>query len=101
MVAELQAMGASRQDIVRVFLFAGLAIGIVGTVARRRARLLACWALARFRSSTSERRLLPVEPAVRVVPADVLLVVVLDLACACSPPATRRGGRRGARRSNR
>jgi lipoprotein-releasing system permease protein len=74
-------MGASRDDVVRIFLFAGLGIGVVGTVLGAGLGLLACWALGRFRfiDIPSDVYFLSSLP-VRVEGGDVLLVVVLTLA---------------------
>ena len=77
-VGALLAMGASRQDVVRIFLFAGLGIGTVGTVFGAGLGLLACSVLARFRfiDIPSDVYFLSSLP-VRVEAGDVLLVVAL------------------------
>ena len=79
-VGALLSMGASRDDIVRIFLFAGLGIGTVGIVLGTGLGLTACWALARWRfiDIPSDVYFLPTLP-VRVEGSDVLLVVVLTL----------------------
>ena len=80
-VGALLSMGASRDDIVRIFLFAGLGIGVVGTAIGTALGLLACAALARFRfiDIPSDVYFLSSLP-VRVEAGDVALVVVLTLA---------------------
>jgi lipoprotein-releasing system permease protein len=80
-VGALLSMGASRDDIVRIFLFAGLGIGTVGTVLGAGLGLLACWALGRWRfiDIPSDVYFLSSLP-VRVEAGDVLLVIVLTLA---------------------
>ena len=80
-VGALLAMGASRDDIVRIFLFAGLGIGVVGTLFGAALGLAACWALGRFRfiDIPSDVYFLSSLP-VRVEGGDVLLVVALTLA---------------------
>ncbi|MEO6462817.1 MAG: ABC transporter permease [Candidatus Eisenbacteria bacterium] len=80
-VGALLSMGASRSDVVRIFLFAGLGIGVVGTLLGAGLGLLACWALGRFRfiDIPSDVYFLSSLP-VRVEGGDVLLVVALTLA---------------------
>jgi lipoprotein-releasing system permease protein len=80
-VGALLSMGASRDDIVRIFLFAGLGIGVVGTLLGAALGLVACWALGRFRfiDIPSDVYFLSSLP-VRVEGGDVLLVVALTLA---------------------
>lgn len=80
-VGALLSMGASRADVVRIFLFAGLGIGVVGTLLGAGLGLLACWALGRFRfiDIPSDVYFLSSLP-VRVEGGDVLLVVALTLA---------------------
>ena len=80
-VGALLAMGASRSDVVRIFLFAGLGIGSVGTVFGAALGLAACAVLARFRfiDIPSDVYFLSSLP-VRVEAGDVLLVVVLTFA---------------------
>ncbi len=80
-VGALLSMGASRGDIVRIFLFAGLGIGVVGTLLGAGLGLAACWALGRFRfiDIPSDVYFLSTLP-VRVEGGDVLLVVTLTLA---------------------
>lgn len=79
-VGALLSMGASQDDIVRIFLFAGLGIGVVGIVFGAGLGLLACWALGRWRfiDIPSDVYFLSSLP-VRVEGGDVLLVVVLTL----------------------
>ena len=79
-VGALLSMGASQDDIVRIFLFAGLGIGVVGIVLGAGLGLAACWALARWRfiDIPSDVYFLSSLP-VRVEGGDVLLVVVLTL----------------------
>lgn len=79
-VGALLSMGASRGDIVRIFLFAGLGIGVVGTTLGATLGLAACWALARWRfiDIPSDVYFLSTLP-VRVEAGDVVLVVVLTL----------------------
>lgn len=80
-VGALLSMGASRGDIVRIFLFAGLGIGVVGTLLGAGLGLAACWVLGRFRfiDIPSDVYFLSTLP-VRVEGGDVLLVVTLTLA---------------------
>lgn len=80
-VGALLSMGASRDDIVRIFLFAGLGIGVVGTLFGAVLGLVACWALGRFRfiDIPSDVYFLSSLP-VRVEGGDVLLVVAVTLA---------------------
>lgn len=80
-VGALLSMGASRGDIVRIFLFAGLGIGVVGILLGAGLGLAACWALGRFRfiDIPSDVYFLSTLP-VRVEGGDVLLVVTLTLA---------------------
>jgi lipoprotein-releasing system permease protein len=80
-VGALLSMGASRDDVVRIFLFAGLGIGVVGTLLGTGLGLAACWALGRFRfiDIPSDVYFLSSLP-VRVEAGDVLVVVVLTLA---------------------
>jgi lipoprotein-releasing system permease protein len=79
-VGALLAMGASREDIVRIFLFAGLGIGVVGTVFGAALGLGACWALGRWRfiEIPSDVYFLSSLP-VRVEAGDVAVVVLLTL----------------------
>jgi lipoprotein-releasing system permease protein len=79
-VGALLAMGASREDIVRIFLFAGLGIGVVGTVFGAALGLGACWALGRWRFIEIPSDVyFPSSLPVRVEPGDVMLVIVLTL----------------------
>ncbi|MGH7724591.1 MAG: ABC transporter permease [Candidatus Eiseniibacteriota bacterium] len=80
-VGALLAMGASQADIVRVFLYAGLGIGLVGVVLGTGLGLIGCWALGKYRfieipSDVYFLSTLPVE----VEAPDVLLVIVVTLA---------------------
>jgi lipoprotein-releasing system permease protein len=79
-VGALLSMGASQDDIVRIFLFAGLGIGTVGIVLGAGLGLAACWALGRWRfiDIPSDVYFLSSLP-VRVEGGDVLVVVVLTL----------------------
>jgi len=79
-VGALLAMGASRGDIVRIFLMAGLGIGAAGTILGALLGLTGCWALARFRfiDIPSDVYFLSTLP-VRVEAGDVLLVVGITL----------------------
>ncbi len=80
-VGALLSMGASRADIVRIFLYAGLGIGLVGTAFGTGLGLVGCWALGRYRfieipSDVYFLSTLPVE----VEAPDVLLVIAVTLA---------------------
>lgn len=79
-VGALLAMGATRGDIVRIFLLAGLGIGAVGTVLGALLGLGACAALARWRfiDIPSDVYFLATLP-VRVEAGDVVLVVAVTL----------------------
>jgi lipoprotein-releasing system permease protein len=80
-VGALLAMGASRADIVRVFLYAGLGIGLVGVVLGTGLGLIGCWALGKYRfiEIPSDVYFLSTLP-VQVEAPDVLLVIVVTLA---------------------
>ena len=79
-VGALLAMGASREDIVGIFLYAGLAIGVVGTTFGAGLGLAACWALGKWRfiDIPSDVYFLSSLP-VRVEAGDVIVVIVLTL----------------------
>lgn len=79
-VGALLAMGASRWDIVRVFLYAGLCIGVVGVALGTGLGLIGCWALGRFRfiDIPSDVYFLSTLP-VQVEAPDVVLVIVVTL----------------------
>ena len=80
-VGALLAMGASRGDIVRIFLAAGLSIGLVGTTLGSLLGLGACAALERwhFIEIPSDVYFLSTLP-VAVEAPDVVLVIAVTLA---------------------
>jgi lipoprotein-releasing system permease protein len=77
-IGALLAMGASRSDVVRIFLAAGLGIGAMGVTFGAILGLAACWALERwhFIDLPSDVYFLSTLP-VRVEWGDVLVVVAL------------------------
>jgi lipoprotein-releasing system permease protein len=79
-VGALLAMGASRGDVVRIFLAAGLSIGLVGTTLGSALGLGACAALERwhFIEIPSDVYFLSTLP-VAVEAPDVLLVIAVTL----------------------
>ncbi len=80
-IGALLAMGASRRDVVRIFLIAGLGIGAVGVLFGTVLGLVGCWALARYKfiDLPSDVYFLSTLP-VRVDPGDVVVVIVLTFA---------------------
>jgi lipoprotein-releasing system permease protein len=80
-VGALLSMGASRRDVLGVFLAAGLGIGALGALFGTALGLAACGALARwhFISIPSDVYFLSTLP-VKVEAGDVTLVVLVTLA---------------------
>jgi len=80
-VGALLSMGASRRDVLGVFLAAGTGIGALGALFGTALGLAACGALARwhFISIPSDVYFLSTLP-VKVEPGDVILVIAVTLA---------------------
>jgi lipoprotein-releasing system permease protein len=67
----LKAMGAANRDIVSVFRFEGLIVGIVGTIIGSILGLFVCWMQIRF-------HLFPLDPTVYIIPAIPVQVRLTD-----------------------
>ncbi len=79
-IAILKAMGATDEQVLRVFTAEGLAVGLLGSLAGISAGLLLAWALGRFGLPISEAMLYSEELPVVVEPLEVALVGVAALA---------------------
>ncbi len=85
----LRTIGATRQAVLRVFVMAGSAIGVAGTVAGIALGVLVCWNIGAVRaafawfgsgeSATGEMAFLSQVPAV-IDPAELVTIVVMALA---------------------
>ena len=89
-IAILKTMGATPTSITMIFLFEGLIIGIVGTLAGTALGLFSCWALDRYKFITLPQDIYYIDKLpVNVEPLMILIITVsamlLCLAAAVYP----------------
>ena len=78
-VAILQSLGMSRLGVARLFVTAGLVIGIAGTILGVLCGLLVCWLVGQYRYALDAKVYLIDQLPVRIQPLEIALTVLAAL----------------------
>lgn len=76
-IAILKSMGANTGQIMRIFFYQGMVIGLTGTILGVCSGLTACWVLARYQFIELPRNVYPMSTLpIKVVPMDVTVIAI-------------------------